>query len=278
MLASAIIIFREMFEIVLIVGIILAATKSLEGRMKWILSGLGLGLAGAALIALFIDKISEVAEGLGQEIFNAAVLYSAAFLIGGTVLWMVKHGREIRSHFNHIGQNIFEGKLHFFSLSMAIALAIWREGAEIIMFIYGMIASNQPVINITLGAAGGGLAGLIVGLLIYFGLLKIPTKYFFRVTTGILVLLVAGMVSGGTGYMISAGIFTHMTSTAWDTSEYLSQTSIAGQALHALLGYSEQPAILQVILYVLTILVFAFIIYSPKFIHQLNLVKNPWSL
>jgi high-affinity iron transporter len=253
MLPAAIIIFREMFEIVLIVGIVLAATKNLPDRTKWIFGGFGLGLAGSAAIALFTDKISDFAEGLGQEYFNAIVLFTAAFLIGWTVLWMAKHGRGIKTHFNKVGQKIAEGNLPYFSLSLAIALAIWREGAEIVMFVYGMMASGQPASDIALGALTGGTAGLLVGLLVYFGLLKIPPKYFLRVTATILILLVAGMVSGGVKYLIAAGLLSGLSDVVWDSSWLLPEKSVVGQAFHALLGYTDQPMLAQLLAYVGTV-------------------------
>lgn len=253
MLSTAIIIFREVFEIVLIVGIILAATRDLPGRMKWISLGVGAGLAGAALVAFFTDSISNFAEGVGQEIFNAGILFVAAAFIGWTVLWMKKHSREMKEHFARVSANIIEGNAPYYALSMVIALAMLREGAEIVLFSYGMIASGQSISNLLLGAAAGGTAGLVIGTLMYMGLVKIPMRYFFRITSGLLILLVAGMISQGMGFLTAAGYFNDLAHTAWDSSWLLSEQGIVGQSLHALIGYTARPTFIQLIAYILTL-------------------------
>ncbi len=127
MLSTAIVIFREALEIALIVGIILAATHGLQGRMKWILGGMAAGSAGAGLVACFAQTISAAASGMGQEFFNAMILFTAALFIGWTVLWMRSHGRAMTLHFKQVGHDVMAGKLPFYSLSLIIALAILRE-------------------------------------------------------------------------------------------------------------------------------------------------------
>ncbi len=254
MLASAIIIFREVLEIVLIVGIVLAATRNLPGRMRWIFGGFAGGLAGAALVAVFTDTISNFAEGVGQELFNAGVLLVAALFIGWTVLWMSRHAHEMKGHFSSVGERIRQGSLPCYMLSLTIALAIWREGSEIVLFSYGMLAAGESAATLVGGAVIGGVAGLVVGLLMYFGLIALKPKYFFRVTSILLVLLVAGMVSQATQFLMAAGYLNVLSGTAWDSSWLLSEQNYLGQALSALIGYTPRPAQIQVALYLLTVL------------------------
>jgi high-affinity iron transporter len=120
MLSSALIIFREVFEVVLIVGIILAATRGIAHRQKAIYLGFGAGLLGSVLVAVFMNQISAFAEGIGQEIFNAGVLFTAAAFIGWTVIWMKRHSHEMKGHFSTIGQSVSEGRLPFYSLSAGL--------------------------------------------------------------------------------------------------------------------------------------------------------------
>src|ERR1700761_1782251 len=181
MLSAAIVIFREAFEIVLIVGIILAATRNVPQRMKAVGLGFGAGLAGAALVAVFTREISEWAQGMGQEIFSAGILFTAAAFIGWTVLWMKKHSREMKAHFTQVGQDVASGKLPYFSLSLIIALAILREGSEIVLFSYGMLASGMSAMTLAGGAVIGLCGGLAVGVAFYKGLIVFPMKHFFRI-------------------------------------------------------------------------------------------------
>lgn len=275
MFAAGIIIFREMLEIVLITGIILAATRDLPGRSPWIMAGFAGGIIGSALVAFFTDVISEFAEGLGQELFNAGILAIAALFIGWTVLWMARHAREMRAHFNRVGASISRGDVPFISLSLVIALALLREGSEIVLFSYGMLASGQSVASLLTGGLIGGAAGTVLGLLIYFGLISLPAKYFLRATSTLLILLVAGMLSQSVGFLIAAGHFENLSNTMWDSSWLLTEHSVMGQTLHALLGYTARPATAQVLIYILTLGVFFMTLrVIPSFIRKTPVVAT----
>ena len=76
MLGALIIVFREVLEAGLIVGIVMAATQGVPGRGRWISLGIAAGVLGACIVALFAGGISEAFEGSGQELLNAAVLPS----------------------------------------------------------------------------------------------------------------------------------------------------------------------------------------------------------
>jgi high-affinity iron transporter len=249
MLSAAIVIFREVFEIVLIVGIILAATREVPRRWKAVGIGFGAGLSGAGLVAFFTGEISRLAEGVGQEIFSALILFTAAGFIGWTVLWMKKHAREMKAHFTQVGQDVATGKLPYFSLSLIIALAILREGSEIVLFSYGMLASGMSVLTLAGGCLLGLLGGLAAGIALYKGLITFPMKHFFRVTSWILVMLVAGMMSQGAAFLSAAGAFGNLSHTVWNTSWLLSDGSILGQSLKTLIGYTARPTEIQLIAY-----------------------------
>lgn len=253
MLSSALIIFREVFEVVLIVGIILAATRGIPHRKKAIYLGFGAGLLGSALVAVFMNQISAFAEGVGQEIFNAGVLFTAAAFIGWTVIWMKRHSHEMKGHFAKMGQGVSDGSLPFFSLSIVIALAILREGSEIALFTYGMLASGQSPSALMLGSMIGFISGGVLGGLLYMGLIHISTKYFFRITSALLIVLVAGMMSQGVGFLTAAGAFENLSQTVWDTSWLIGERGILGQSLKALIGYTAQPSLIQIIIYTLTL-------------------------
>lgn len=253
MFSSALIVFREAFEIVLIVGIILAATRTLPNRGRWIQLGFASGIIGAGLVAYFIDVISNFAEGVGQELFSAAILFTAAGFIGWTFLWMKRHAREIKTQFTTLGQAINEGDIPSYSLSIVIALAILREGAEIVLFTYGMLANGAALSNVLLGSLIGLAAGAVVGVLFYKGLVKISTKHFMTITGWMLALLVCGMMSQGVGKLIASGYLISLSETAWDSSWLLSDQSALGQTLLTLVGYTSSPAIAQVIAYIVTL-------------------------
>jgi|CXWL01.1.fsa_nt_gi high-affinity iron transporter len=252
MIQSFIICFREFLEIAIIISIILAATRGVSGRALWIGIGIGSGLVGAALVAVFANSISSAMEGVGQEIFNAAILSVAVAMIIWTVVWMQSHGRAIAQKMKQVGKAVSDGDVPLYSLAVVVSLAMWREGAEIVLFITGIISSSQEsVISImTGGIAGAGIA-IVIGVGLYFGLVKLSSKHLFSVTGWLLILLACGMSAQIAGYLNAADILPALGQT-WDSSRILSQDSVLGKILHAMLGYSERPSVIQLIFYALT--------------------------
>src|SRR4029450_3569247 len=94
-LGAAIIVFREVIEAGLIVGIVMAATRGVAGRGRWVNIGIIAGVLGAAVVAMFANVISEAFQGAGQELFNASVLGAAVIMLMWHNAWMARHGREI---------------------------------------------------------------------------------------------------------------------------------------------------------------------------------------
>ncbi len=253
MFSVSLIVFREVLEIALIVSVVLAASQGRAGRGLWTILGLLGGMLGAGTIALFAGALSRAAEGMGQELFNALILFAAAALIGGTAVWMRVHARSASAHLKDTGAAVRDGRLPLYSLALVTALAVWREGAEIVLFLYGMAITGESVLALVggslIGLAGGGL----MGFLLYRGLLKMAARRLFQVTGWMLIFLSAGMASQGAKLLVSAGVITQFTDQLWSTASWLPEKSIVGQALHALVGYSSRPIEIQVMVYMATI-------------------------
>lgn len=254
MLASLLLVFREVLEAALIISIVAAATRGVAGRGKHLLGGILLGVIGAVVVAMFAERISESVDGMGQEWFNASVLLAAVVMIGWHVVWMAKHGRELASQMRSVGQAVSSGDRPMTALVMVIALAVLREGAEVVLFGFGLMAGGSAIGELALGAVLGLAAGLAVGFAMYFGLLKIPMRYFFSATNGLLVLLAAGLAASAAGYLTQADVLPTLVDTLWDTSWLLSDSSYLGQVLHVLIGYEDQPSGMQALFYAITVL------------------------
>lgn len=264
MLSTAIIIFREIFEIALLLSVIMAATHEISNRWKIVLLGLGFGILGACLVAFFASEISSVAQGMGQELFNAVVLFTAAGMIGWTVIWMSTHAREFSCNIKKLGRDIAAGEAGLYSMAVVIALAVLREGSEIVLFVYGIMASGQPIAEIVMGGALGTLAGSIAGLLLYLGLISISPKHIFGITTWLLIFVAAGMASIGSGFLTAAGYFSDFTGVLWDTSGIVLENGVIGRALHILIGYSERPMQIQMIFYMVVFVTLSFGVFVSK--------------
>ncbi|MGD8885664.1 MAG: FTR1 family protein, partial [Gammaproteobacteria bacterium] len=249
MLSTAIILFREVLEAALIVGIVLTVTKGIAGRSRWVGYGVGAGLLGACIVAVFAEGIAQAAEGMGQEFFNAGVLLAATGMLAWHNLWMARHGRELATRMKTIGRDVADNAQPLHVLTVVIALAVLREGAEVVLFVYGIAAGGATALPMLSGGVLGIIAGVAVGGALYFGLVRIPTKYLFTVTAWLIVLLAAGMASQATGYLIQAGTIPAIKPVLWDTSAILSEHSLIGEMLHTLVGYDERPAAMQFLVY-----------------------------
>jgi len=254
MLGALIIVFREVLEAGLIVGIVLAATQGVVGRARWIAIGIGGGLAGAAIVAAFAGVISEAFQGSGQELFNAAVLAIAVVMLMWHNAWMARHGREIAAEMRNIGTAVSEGARPLTALAVVVGLAVLREGSEVVLFLYGIVASGTSMGSVFIGGLLGIACGAAFSALTYFGLLAIPQRYIFAVTTWLIALLAAGMAAQAVQFLNNGGVLTAFDYTMWDTSSVLSEGSILGRLLHTLIGYTERPTGMQLIVYVCTLL------------------------
>lgn len=256
MLSTAVIVFREVLEAALVVSIVLAATKGVPGRAWWVSAGLLGGVVGAAFIAAFADVVSAWASGMGQEVFNAGVMFVATIMLAWHSIWMGKHGREMAQQLSQVGRAVAAGSRPLTGLAIVVGVAVLREGSEAVLFLYG-IAAGDPgqAPQMIAGGALGVLGGVGLGAGMYAGLLQIPLQRLFSVTNALIVLLAAGMASQGTGFLVSAGWLPSWGDTVWDTSWLLKESSVVGKMLHTLVGYTARPAGIQIVAYVATLLV-----------------------
>ena len=256
MFGTALIVFREVLEAALIVGIVGAATRGIPGRQRFIVGGVLAGLLGSIAVAAGANAIGQLAEGMGQEFFNATVLGIAVVMLAWHNIWMSVHGRELAADAKQIGGDIRSGAKTLSVLLVVIAVAVLREGSETVLFLYGIALSGEnSVPSMVAGGALGLAGGALVGYLLFAGLLRIPIKWFFTATSILVLLLAAGMASQAARFLIQANVLPSLASPLWDTSDLVSNSSMVGKVLQGLVGYDAQPAGMQLAFYVTVILV-----------------------
>jgi high-affinity iron transporter len=258
MLAAAIIVFREVLEASLIVGIVAAATRAVPGRSRWLAAGIVAGLAGAGVVALFTGEIASLASGVGQELFNAAILGLAVVMLAWHNIWMAAHGAALAADARDVGGAIRDGRRECSVLLVVVGLAVLREGAETVLFLYGIAASGGTGAAAMLAGGLGGLAvGVGVGYALYAGLVRLPMRWIFT-ATGILVLFVAaGMASQAARFLVQADVLPGLVAPLWDTSRLLTDDSAAGTLLHSLIGYDPRPSGMQIVFFVTVLIAIA---------------------
>ena len=254
MLSALLIVFREVIEAGLIVGIVLAATQGVPRRGQAVSGGVLAGVLGACVVAGFAGELAALFQGNGQELFNASILLLAVTMLTWHNVWMASHGREMARELKAAGHDVVTGKRTLAALGVVVGVAVLREGSEVVLFLYGIAAQGGTTnAGLLAGGALGLAAGAAVSALMYFGLLTIPAGRLFQVTSGLITLLAAGMAAQAVLFLQNGGYINVLNGTVWDTSWLLREDSIPGRLLHTLIGYVEAPDGAQLLAYIVTI-------------------------
>jgi len=204
------------------------------------------------LVALGAERIAELASGMGQELFNALILLTVVIMLGTHILWMSRHGEELARAAGRAGESVRTGQKPPRILAALVGLAVLREGSEVVLFLYGTAASGATVGAMFAGSAAGIALGALVGLALYSGLLTIPSRHLFTVSSALLTLLAAGMAGQAAKFLIQADYLPAL-GYLWDTSWLISNDSVSGRVLGTLVGYEAEPAGTQVLFYLAVI-------------------------
>lgn len=254
MLATAVIMFREILEASLIIAIVLGASREIAGRERWVAAGIGIGLLGASIVAVLANVVSSEFSGNGQAILNAVILLSAVAMLTWHNVWMSSHGRELSAEIKGVGLDVQSGQRPLTALLVITMVAVMREGSEAVLFLWAIASGGEQSVNMLIGGLGGVIGGMLVGTLLYFGLLRIPARHFFSITSWLILLLASGLAAQAAGFLNQIGLLPALGNGVWNTSNILSQGSLVGQLLHILVGYIARPSGIQVVFYVGTFL------------------------
>jgi high-affinity iron transporter len=229
-LPTMVIVFREIMEAGLVVSIVMAATRSVPGRGIRVIYGIIGGVAGACVVAVFANSISNALSGFGQEYFNVGILSVAVVMLTIHNVWMARHGREIAAEMKAVGVEVSAGRRPLTALAVVVGIAVLREGSEIVL-------------------------SVAMGTVTYLGILRIPNRHLFAATSLMLALLAAGMAAQAVNFLEQAQAITSLQQIVWNSSHILSGGSVVGKALHALIGYNDRPTLMQLIAYLATLAV-----------------------
>jgi len=249
-----IIIFREVLEMSLVLGVLLAATNACPKSRRYIAAGALAGFLGAGLVAWFMEELEGAVNGDGEFLFNACLLGLASLTIAWTVIWMSQHGRKAASKMRRVGECVTDGDLPEMALAMAAFAAVIREGGEAVLFLAGASQGGQDAYGMILGGLLGLILGASTGLVVFSGLVRIPMRYLFQTIAWFMMLLAAGMASQAASNLVMIDLLPPLVDTVWDSSRWLPQSGVFGELLHAMIGYDEQPNAMQLLVFVVSLI------------------------
>ncbi|MDH4125525.1 MAG: FTR1 family protein [Gammaproteobacteria bacterium] len=247
---SVIIVLREVLEATLMISVLLAVSRPLQLASRWLAAGLALGLVGAAAYGYFLGPVSNLFDGVGQELVNALLqfgTYAALLLI---VFLIARQG----------SQPYRNSRVLPTAMSTAIALAAAREGSEILVFVTGFLHMDNFMPSVGLGSFAGAAIGCSIGVLFYYFLLAMPVRRTLRIALALLALAAAGMSAQATRLLIQAD-WISVAGPLWDSSGFIAEDSLPGQLLYALVGYEATPSATEALVYTASIALMALSIF-----------------
>lgn len=243
MLNALIVVWRESLEAMLVIGVLLAWISRQDEvavlrRALW--SGVGAGVVLALGLALLTWGAQSALEGESLELFQIGFIFVAALLITQMVIWMHRHGRHMKAELEGAAAKA-GGRL---GLALVAALAVGREGAETVVFLYGLGIEQRGagLVLFLASAAGGFMLAAATAWVVARGARFLNYRTVFRVSE-ILLLLVAGALLGnGIDRLIALDWLPPLLDPLWDTSALLDDGTGAGRLLADFAGYRARPS------------------------------------
>ena len=247
------IVWRESVEAMLVIGILyawLVSHADARAGLRFLWGGVAAGIGMALLLAVFMLKAQSEMAGAALDYFQITMMLVASALITQMVFWMRKHGRSLKRNMEAGMERAME-RGNWWGMAVVAAIAVGREGAEMVIFLYGSAQAAHGMAQFRFYmacAAGLGLALLTFWLLSRGGR-YCSWKVFFRFSEVVLLFLAAALLVDGADRIIGLGLLPPLVDPVWDTSWLLDDSSTAGNLVAALTGYRARPALLVLLAY-----------------------------
>ncbi len=257
-------------EIALLIGIVSAVTKPLPKSGIYIVLGIIIGTLCAALFAFFVKAVSVSFMGEGDEILDSSIILLTAAAIIWTIVWMQDYGRKVKKNLTDLSAKIECGDKGSTVLVTVVAAAVFREGMEIILYVYSIASAKkiEDMDRYLLSLLLGSGAGFLFGTVIYWGLVNFAGKYIFKISSALLAFTAAGLAAEAAGILVSSGLVTSFSEPLWDSSFLISGSSFTGKCLKAIVGYDPKPEGLQLIFYLTALISPLLLIRAKAFLND----------
>lgn len=273
------IFLRETLEASVIIAVLLQCMNRTMPRLKrqvWWGAGAGIGLSvifGAIFAGVYYAAKTLLFKGTAKAIFQGVISYIAVILITYLAFAMLrfanieeKYTKKLQVAAKNAAADVANpsgSRGQGYSVFILAFTAVLREGVESVIFLAG-VGSNTGVASIPLAALAGLVAGLAVGLTIYYSGRAIKDlRIFFVISTVILFFIAAGQVSLGTQMLSLAGAFgpyaVWQQDLAWHYYPVADLTGCCSDEFnapnkffslaHAVVGYQAKPTPIILILY-----------------------------
>ena len=255
-MAELLIVFREVLEASLIVGILYTYLKKIDQDKALIRlwQGVMVALAASLLGSLLFQKLAGGFHGQAEKLFEGIVMIVAAAVLGTMIIWMAKN-RNIAEDLESKAADALDSEKLGYGIFALAFISVFREGIETILFLYGVMM-KQGGLNITLSLVGAAI-GLGLGYMIFVQGRKVPLKTFFNVSSVLLIFVAAGMLAYGVHELESAGVIPDY-GRIWDINPskfpdgsypMFHDKGNVGALFKGLFGYNGDPSAIEVLVW-----------------------------
>jgi high-affinity iron transporter len=246
MFNALVIVWRESLEAMLVIGVLLSwiarqplpATQGMLKRGLW--SGAAAGVALALALGYATFTLQSEFGGAALERFQLAMVLIAAGLIVQMVLWMHRHGRDMKRELEAQAAN----SAGAFGIAAITALAVGREGAETVIFLYGLglEATGGVLASMLAAAVAGFLLAAATAWLVARGARYLNYRRLFQISELLLLLIAHALLANGVDRLIALEWLPTLLDPAWDSSALLTDGHGVGRFLADFVGYRARPA------------------------------------
>lgn len=251
MLPSFLITFREVIEAALIVATILGILVKLGHKKSiktvWIATG------AAALLSIFLLglgsllglKVQELYSGKTEDFVEGVLMITSAVFITWAVFFLHKYFAQYKTHLLAKIKSTVERQEQK-GLFTLVFTAVFREGFEIVLFLSTIYFSSNPQ-SIFTGFLGGAIFALLVSFGLFTATLRLPVFYAFRVTSILLILFAAGLLTRGVHEFAEIGFIPEIGKM---TLAFIPpKTTFIGEMIKAVFGLTQKMDLIQLSLY-----------------------------
>ena len=251
-MAEFIIVFREVLEASLIIGILYTFLNKTnqQDAIKQLWKGVYLALIASVVGSVLFQKLLGGFTGQAEKLFEGIIMIVAAAVLGTMIIWMAKN-KNIAAELEEQAELAISSEKMAYGIFGLAFISVFREGIETILFIYGIMI-KQGGVSIAASLLGGLLA-ISIGYVIFIQGKNVPLKTFFNVSSILLIFVASGMLAYGVHELESAGIIPDY-GRIWDINPpknadgsypLFHDKGNVGSLMKGLFGYNGDPSFIE---------------------------------
>ena len=293
-LAAFFLVFREVLEACLVVGVVLAYLNRTGAtqlrRYVWIGAGAGAStsvIIGSIFVGVYYSRREQLFRGRAEHIFEGVTFLLACALLSWMVVWMLTTGKKIQvSETNDELLDFDNPKAAKMGVFTMVFLQVLREGIEAFIFLTGASGATSrkdgwralPIPGIL-----GVITAITVAFLVFRGLLRLDLVKFFAISSIVMIFFAAGLISHAMHELQEAGLFGEWdvemnrpwwNQILWSTKECCDDKNNELFAFcRSLLGYQDTPTFVEITSYCLYFFI-VIILFIRKIWSNIRIRKN----